>query len=305
MNQNPIHRFVVIDIWILNNGNIKICENNPTTNPINVFMTISIKDSIFVCCIYNLTKASNHSSPINTYMNFESLLEQELIQLKEQIKLSKVEKLDGIYSWSLPAGKTCPGAIDPKTKKIVPSCIDCYAKKGSYRRFPAVNKAREFNKKDWKREDWEEDMIDLLDNMRFFRWFDSGDVYHPKLAEKIYNVMKATHGTKHWIPTRSFNIRRIMPWLHKMEALHNVVVRKSSGSIEGECEIEGHGSTIYSDEKQLPKDVIACPVGVELDYTRKGEPVLNKRGEQALRKSCKKCRACWDKDTKQVAYIKH
>jgi hypothetical protein len=39
---------------------------------------------------------------------------------------------------------------------------------------------------------WVDDMVSELDSDRYFRWFDSGDVYDIRLARKIYEVMKRT-----------------------------------------------------------------------------------------------------------------
>jgi hypothetical protein len=61
--------------------------------------------------------------------------------------------------------------------------VDATRHKGNYR-FPNVKQPRESNQKDWKRDAWVADMVAELDNDRYFRWFDSGDVYSLKLAEK-------------------------------------------------------------------------------------------------------------------------
>ena len=83
------------------------------------------------------------------------------------IKISKVSKLDGIRSWSLPALESCPGRFNEKGN-IVDACRICYATQGNYRR-GNVKVAREYNMKDWKREAWVSDMITELDNDRWFR----------------------------------------------------------------------------------------------------------------------------------------
>ena len=103
------------------------------------------------------------------------------------IKLSKTSKLDGIMSWSLNALDTCQGSKQADGS-LVDACKGCYATTGNYR-FKNVKAPREFNKRDWKREDWVSDMVQALDSSRYFRWFDSGDVYDLNLAHKIYEVM--------------------------------------------------------------------------------------------------------------------
>ena len=96
------------------------------------------------------------------------------------IKLSKTSKLDGIQSWSLNALETCQGSIG-KDGNLVPACQGCYATTGNYR-FPNVRAPRDFNKEDWKRDAWVSDMVMALDSSRYFRLFDSGDMYDLRLA---------------------------------------------------------------------------------------------------------------------------
>ena len=210
----------------------------------------------------------------------------KLIQINESIKLSKVEKIDGIYSWSLPAGTSCPGQMDRKGN-IKDACKACYAKRGHYN-YPNPTKIREHNMKDWKRKEWVTDMIQALDILGRFRWFDSGDIYHPELAKKIYEVIKNTPWVRHWLPTQSYDIPRIRPWIKKIEQLPNVVVRKSTGSVSGHILDDEVCSTIYTDPSQLPDSVYQCPIGTEKN-----------------RKRCEGCRACFDKNIKAVAYKKH
>ena len=202
------------------------------------------------------------------------------------IKLSRVSKLDGIASWSLPARATCPGSIDPATKALVPACAGCYAVGGNYR-FPNVRKPRENNREDWQRAEWVADMIAELDNHRYFRWFDSGDVYHPRLAEKILEVCKATPWVKHWLPTRSHKIPRISKVLKRIAKLQNVSVRYSSDAIDGSYTKGLHGSTIIPFASFKIKGAHTCQA-----YQSNGN-------------KCNGCRTCWDKNTKTVAYVAH
>ena len=112
------------------------------------------------------------------------------------IKLSKASKMPA-KSWSLQARKTCPGSIDPNTKQPVAVCAGCYAAEGFYQ-MPDAIKVREHNREDWKRAEWVDDMVAELKRQKFFRWFDSGDVYHPALAFKIFLVMQKTPHVKHF-----------------------------------------------------------------------------------------------------------
>jgi hypothetical protein len=198
------------------------------------------------------------------------------------IKLSKTSKLDGILSWSLQALDTCPGSKD-STGNLVPACQGCYATTGNYR-FANVKKPREFNREDWKRDDWVDDMVQALDSSRYFRWFDSGDMYTLHLAGKIYEVMKATPWVKHWLPTRMHKFNKYKTIIERMQGLPNVVVRFSSDSVTGEV-IEGlNTSTIFSDT--VPEGATECQA-----YQHNGK--------------CNGCRACYDKSVSVIAYKAH
>ena len=198
------------------------------------------------------------------------------------IKLSKTSKLDGILSWSLQAIDTCPGSSDGKGG-LVDACKGCYATTGFYQFAPAKN-ARSYNKEDFKRESWVSDMVLSLDSSRYFRWFDSGDMYSLELAEKILAVMIDTPWCKHWLPTRMHKFAKFQSVIAKMQDLPNVVVRFSSDSVQGEI-IQGQTtSTIFSDT--VPEGATECQA-----YMHAGK--------------CNGCRACYDKDIKVIAYKSH
>ena len=200
------------------------------------------------------------------------------------IKLSKTSKLDGIYSWSLNALDTCQGSIG-KDGNLVPACQGCYATTGNYR-FPNVRAPRDFNKQDWQRSDWVSDMVLALDSSRYFRWFDSGDMYSVDLAEKIYQVMKLTPWVKHWLPTRMYKFTKYDSVINRMMKLDNVVVRLSSDSVTGEVINGLTTSTIFSDDSQLTSDMVECKA-----YEHEGK--------------CNGCRACYSKDVPIIAYRAH
>lgn len=198
------------------------------------------------------------------------------------INLSKTSKLDGIMSWSLQALDTCPGSKDTNGE-LVPACSGCYATTGNYR-FANVKKPRLENREDWKRDNWVNEMVIKLDSSRYFRWFDSGDMYDIRLAEKILEVMKLTQHCKHWLPTRMHKFSKFASIIDQMQDLPNVVVRLSSDSVTGEV-IEGKTtSTIFSNT--LPANAFECKA-----YQHEGK--------------CNGCRACYDKNVSVIAYKAH
>jgi hypothetical protein len=139
------------------------------------------------------------------------------------VKISITSKLDGIRSWSLQALDTCPGSIE-SPGVLVDACKGCYATTGFYA-MNVVKAPREFNRIDWQRIDWADDMVQALAKDSHFRWFDSGDVYNLALAEKILDVMQRTPWVKHWLPTRMHKFPKYRQVLAAMAALKNVSVR--------------------------------------------------------------------------------
>jgi hypothetical protein len=91
--------------------------------------------------------------------------------------LSLTSKL-GCHSWSLQAWDTCPGSRDSKGD-AVDACKFCYARTGFYH-MPDVKAVRERNFEDWRSPDWVDRMVAALSKQDYFRWFDSGDMFHIK-----------------------------------------------------------------------------------------------------------------------------
>jgi hypothetical protein len=200
------------------------------------------------------------------------------------IKLSKTSKLDGIFSWSLQALETCPASKN-KDGSLVDACKGCYATTGNYN-YPNVKAPRAFNREDWKRDSWVSDMVIALDSSRYFRWFDSGDMYDLSLANKILAVMQLTPWCKHWLPTRMHKFIKFQHTIDAMQELPNVVVRFSSDSVQGETIPGFTTSTIFSSEDQLPSNATICRA-----YEHDGK--------------CNGCRACYDKSVSVIAYKSH
>jgi len=202
------------------------------------------------------------------------------------LKISVTSKLDGIRSWSLQAIDTCPGSIK-SPGELVDACKGCYATTGNYN-YPNVKAPRLHNRTDWERFGWVDDMVEELNKDRYFRWFDSGDIYHLGLAEKILEVMIRTPWCKHWLPTRMHKFPKFRQVLESMQALDNVMVRFSSDSITGEY-IEGlHGSVIGP--------------SADTYFSRPGASLCRAYEHEG---KCSGCRACWDKNISLICYPAH
>jgi hypothetical protein len=197
------------------------------------------------------------------------------------LRLSKTSKLDGILSWSLQALETCPASIN-SDGSLVDACRGCYATTGNYN-YPNVKAPRLENREDWKRDEWVSDMVKALDSQRYFRWFDSGDMYSLGLAEKILQVMQATPWVKHWLPTRMLKFSKFQAVIDQMQALPNVMIRFSSDSVTGEYTYK-HGSVIVEDASKAVGFLCRA-------YEHDGK--------------CNGCRACYDKTVPLVSYPAH
>ena len=200
------------------------------------------------------------------------------------IKLSVTSKLDNIKSWSLQAIDTCPGSIGADGN-LVDACSGCYATTGAYV-WSTTKAPRLANQEDWKRDAWVAEMVDALKKQKYFRWFDSGDMYAIGLAEKMYQVMVATPHVKHWLPTRMAKFAKFADVIGRMNALANVVVRFSSDSVTGEFTPGVHGSVIVPTPADLPAGATLC-------------------NAPANGGKCSGCRACYSKDVPVVAYAAH
>jgi hypothetical protein len=199
------------------------------------------------------------------------------------LKLSKASKMP-CKSWSLQALDTCPASKN-KDGSLVDACKGCYATTGNYR-FPNVKAPREHNRTDWKRDEFVQEFVQELDTERYFRWFDSGDMYDLRLAKKILEIMQATPWVNHWLPTRMHKFEKFAEVIAQMESLPNVVVRLSSDSIDGETISGATTSTICHNVESAPEGATVCEA-----YTRGGK--------------CGTCRACFSKDVPVVAYPAH
>ena len=200
------------------------------------------------------------------------------------LKLSKASKMP-CKSWSLQALDTCPASKNVDGT-LVDACKGCYATTGNYN-FPNVKAPRVHNKEDWKRDEWVADMVQALDTERYFRWFDSGDMYDLRLAQKILEVMQQTPWVKHWLPTRMYKFAKFHAVLRTMNALPNVVVRVSSDSVQGErVHFDGFANSTIVPYTGFNSEATECKA-----YERDGK--------------CATCRACWDKTVDTVAYVAH
>ena len=223
-------------------------------------------------------------------------------------KLSNTSKMPS-KSWSLPAWETCLGAritnYDTNKDDVAPACKGCYALTGAYM-FPNTIKAREHNVTDWQKTDWVDAMVKAIGKAKYFRWFDSGDVYAVELAVKIRDVINLTPNCLHWLPTRAYKDTPIRAIFNSMTEttydngkyglkansfyLPNAIIRYSSDSVNGArlSNKMGLNSVIIQSEDDFvaEKGYALCRA-----FKRGGE--------------CGTCRACWSDKVDTIAYVYH
>ena len=194
------------------------------------------------------------------------------------IRLGKTSKMRG-YSFGLDARNCITGSKLRKVKGSV--CAKCYAMKGNFN-FPSVRKNKETNLKHIESDYFVYVMTYQLQDIKYFRWFDSGDLPHLETLKKIVQIAQNTPNTKHWLPTRE--IKMIQEYLKDNKFPKNLIVRVSAPMVDGPPP-KGfrHTSTVHKDKK---------PYGFDC--------VSRFQGNQ-----CLTCTACWDKRIKNISYKEH
>jgi hypothetical protein len=177
-------------------------------------------------------------------------------------------------SYNLPAAECQTGA----KLRLVPDtpCYKCYAFKGNYVRYPAVQKALYRRLASLTHPQWVEGMTTLVKKIKHFRWHDSGDIQSVDHLKKIFEVCNNTPGTMHWLPTQE---RKYLP-LQGSSYPNNLTIRLSNSKNNTK---PGNAWTHWSTVVDEGGD---CPA--------------SKQGNV-----CGDCRRCWSRDVKHVTYPKH
>ena len=193
--------------------------------------------------------------------------------------LSKPSKMPG-PAYNLPASQCITGA---KLVKVQGStCSGCYALKGNYIRFPAVQKAMERRARSLVHDSWITAMVTLIKKHRWFRWHDSGDLQSVQHLKNITKICRQTPDTAHWLPTRESPIL--------------IEYRKRKHRIPKNLKIV---LSDHMNNQQVPPSWWPYTSGVTTDHNQVSCP-SSKQGNK-----CRDCRKCWDRRTKRVIYGKH
>ena len=195
--------------------------------------------------------------------------------LKITDSFTRTSKMPGL-SYSLPAWE-CKTGWKLSQVEGTP-CFFCYAKKGNYTRYPAIKEAQYRRLRAINHPYWVQAMATVIKRHKFFRWHDAGDVQSPEHMQKILEVCRLTPDTKHWLPTRE---AQILKRVKVNEVPRNLVIRFSSHMVDqGPVSFWPWTSTVTTDGQH------SCP--------------SSKQGNK-----CLDCRACWDRDIRNISYGKH
>lgn len=206
--------------------------------------------------------------------------------------LSKVTKLPCL-AYNLPAEACITGqklaCVEGTT------CNGCYALRGWYpkrgggwKRLEAIRDSR-----------WVQAMVFLIKWHRqgYFRWHDSGDIQGTWHLKKICDVAEQTPETKHWLPTREYDIVKKFRLGLGLGFPSNLTVRLSAHMIEGSPPLD------------LARQLGVQVSGVsETDYTcmahTKTSPLKNGIYKE-WKGHCGSCRDCWNPKIFSVVYKLH
>lgn len=174
-----------------------------------------------------------------------------------------------------------------------PICLKvCYAKKHHYN-FKNVKDALAKNQNMYMLKDWVKDFvfyINRIENLLYFRWFDSGDLPSILMLEKICEISDQCPNIKFWLPTRRADL------LISVYEKNNQVKFKDKYS---NLVIRLSGKDINED----PNYALCDMLGIQCSsVTDKNDYTCNAKDQGG---KCEACRACWSQDVKEVRYYLH
>ena len=185
--------------------------------------------------------------------------------------MTRTKKMPGL-SYSLPAWECITGAKLRKVKGSV--CAGCYALKGNYTRYPAINAAQYYRLQSLRDPQWIPAMIAQIKRQKVFRWHDAGALQGAWHLKNIMEVCNQTPATMHWLPTQE---RQYLPLGSYPK---NLIIRLSNAKNNTQ---PGQAWTHWSTVVDTGGD---CPA--------------SKQGN-----ICGSCRRCWNPEVKHVTYPKH
>ena len=217
------------------------------------------------------------------------------------MKMNKKQLIDSVGGISVASKMPCPSwslsafycNTGSKLRKIKNSaCSDCYALKGNYIRFNKTFEnahKRKMNIYNANHLKFRNNFILLLNKYfaryEHFRWFDSGDLQSYQMLLDIIFIAKNTPDIMHWLPTHERGYYNKLLKNNHIEIPDNICIRVSAPMQNSILQGVQNSSSIH-DKKVNDSETFNC--------------VAPKQNNQ-----CLDCRACWDKDIKNINYLKH
>ena len=189
------------------------------------------------------------------------------------------------FSYSIPAVKCNIGS---KLRNVANSvCNKCYALKGFYV-YPNAKNALQRRFESLSNPKWVEYMtllIGSLESSGYFRFHDSGDVQDISHFEKICQIARNLPHIKFWLPSREIKI--ISEYVNSGKTIpENLVVRLSAYMIDGDAPISIANKLNVCTSTVTRSENFNCPASKQNNM-------------------CLNCRACWNREVKNIAYKAH
>ena len=208
------------------------------------------------------------------------------------VSLAKPGKMP-CYGYSIPADMCKKGSKLVDVEGSI--CSDCYALRGwypkrrdiFYKRFLAIQHPQ-----------WINAMAFLIHyyNCAYFRWHDSGDLQSVEHFGKICMVAELTPDTKHWLPTREYEM--VVEYAEQGNIIpKNLKVMFSATMLDGRPPYElakkvgAATSTVVTDGSEN------CPAHLKTYITDNGK-------KKEWKGYCGSCRECWE-DGADIKYHFH
>lgn len=185
-----------------------------------------------------------------------------------------------VYTWNLPAGKTCPGTTEYCARY-------CYARK---RHFSCENvqRAHEANLTASRRADFVTRMTGECTDKYIIRVHSSGDFYSPEYIDKWIEIARQCPGPIFFAYTRTWRIPRFLPTLEELSSIPNFsLIASTDPSCLGE-EIP----TLFK------KTSYFGPAGSNPGLENCLKQLEHGRG-------CPECGRCFDRTTRQIVFKRH
>lgn len=145
------------------------------------------------------------------------------------------------------------------------------------------------------------------------RWFDSGDLASVEMLKAICDTANMTPEIDHWLPTREAMIVKEYRKLYGKEP-KNLCIRISATMV-GDSPIKNHEntSTVHTKDSAIHgKECLAYRTNIDSKVlSKEAFKTFKALTPQAKKESridlghCGDCRACWNKEVKNISYPLH